>query len=115
MCQGEIFSSYINLNTKFKYDAFEAYKTLVGVKHESIIMRWLTNLNTSVEHLSFDVNPQYIWATHLSFKNGVTRFVTRDAYVTTITQVEVDYVGSILHLNPFYFCNLYYIFIIHNL
>ncbi len=67
VCQGEIFSLYIDLNTKFKSDASEAYKRLVGVKHESIIMRWLTNLNTNVEHLTFDVNPQYIWAIHLSF------------------------------------------------
>jgi hypothetical protein len=57
-------------------------------KHESIIMRWVTNLNTSVEHLTFDVNQQYIWATHLSLENGATRFVTMDVYVTTIAQME---------------------------
>ncbi len=112
--QGGIFSLYIDLITKFKFDAFEAYKTLVGVRHESIIMRWVTNLNISVEHLTFDVNQQYIWATHLSLKNGVTRFVARDAYVTTITQVEADCACSILHTKFFYFYNLYCIFIIYN-
>jgi hypothetical protein len=58
MCQVEIFSLHVNFNTEFKSNAFEAYKTLVGARHESIIMRWVTNLNTSVEHLVFDVNQQ---------------------------------------------------------
>ncbi len=88
VCQGETFSLHIDFNTKFKSNAFEAYKTLVGARHESIIMRWVTNLNTNVEHLAFDVNQQYIWATHLSLENGVTRFVTIDVNVATIAQVE---------------------------
>jgi len=56
VCQGEIFSLYTDLNTKFKSNAFEAYKTLVGARHESIIMIWVTYLNIGVEHLAFDVN-----------------------------------------------------------
>jgi hypothetical protein len=63
----------------------------------------VTNLNTSVGHLMFDMSQQYIWVTHLTLKNGVTRFVTRDAYVTTIAQVEGDCASSIFHLNPFLF------------
>jgi len=66
VCKGEIFSLYTDLNTKFKSNAFEAYKALVGARHESIIMIWVTYLNTNVEHLAFDVNQQYIWATHLN-------------------------------------------------
>jgi hypothetical protein len=31
-------------------------KLLLNAKHDSIIMRWMTNLNTSIEHLAFDVN-----------------------------------------------------------
>jgi hypothetical protein len=48
VCQGEIFSLYIALNTKFKSNAFEGYKALVDARHESIIMRWVTNLNIIV-------------------------------------------------------------------
>ncbi len=69
MCQGEIFSLYTNLKTKFKFDPFEPYRTLVGVRHESIIMRWVIDLNIGMEHLTFDVNQQYIWATHLNLEN----------------------------------------------
>ncbi len=67
LCQGEIFALYTNLNTKFKFDEFEAYKALVGARHESIIMKWVTYL----EHLAFNVNQYYIWFTHLSLENGV--------------------------------------------
>jgi len=102
------------LNTKFKSNAFEAYKTLVGARHESIIMIWVTYLNTSVEHLTFDVNQQYIWATHTNLENDDIRFVTKDVYVATIAQVEVNYASSFLHFNIFWFCNLFYFCIFCN-
>ncbi len=60
VCQGAIFSLYTNLNIKFKSYAFEAYKTLVGARYESIIMKWVIDLTTGMEHLPFDVNQQYI-------------------------------------------------------
>ncbi len=101
MCQGEIFFLYTNLNTKFKSNAFEAYKTLAGARHESIIMIWVTYLNTGVEHLIFYVNQQYIWATHTNLENDDIRFVTKDVYVATIAQVEVNYASSFLHFNLF--------------
>lgn len=47
-------------------------------------------------------------------KNGLTRFVTRYAYVIAIAQVEGNCACSILHPNLFNFCNLYCIFIIRN-
>ncbi len=71
-------------------------------------------MNNNVEHLTFDVNQQYIWITHLGLESGVTRFVTRDVYVLVIAQVEVDYGGNILHPDPFYSCNFYCIFNVHN-
>jgi len=89
------------LNTKFKFDAFEPYKTLVGARHESIIIRWVIDLNVGVEHLTFDVNQQYIRAIHLNLENVEIRFVTKDVYVATITQVEAIYACNFLHLNPF--------------
>lgn len=102
MCEREIFSLYTALNTKFKFDAFEPYKALVGTRHESIIMTWVTYLNIGVEHLTFDdVNQQYIWATHINLESGEIKFVTRDVYVATITQMEADYACNFLHLNPF--------------
>jgi hypothetical protein len=54
--RGNIFLIHKKKNSKFKFDTFEAYKSLVGARHESIIMRWVTYLNIGVEHLVFDVN-----------------------------------------------------------
>jgi hypothetical protein len=31
-------------------------KLLLNAKHDSIIMRWMTNLNMSIKHLVFGVN-----------------------------------------------------------
>jgi hypothetical protein len=36
--------------------------------NKPIIMCLVTNLNTNVGHLAFDVNQQYILATHLSWR-----------------------------------------------
>jgi hypothetical protein len=66
VCQGEIYELYTYLNMRFKFDAFEGYKVLLNVKHDSMIMWWMTNLNTSMEHLAFDVNQQHNWAIHLN-------------------------------------------------
>jgi len=54
--QREIFELYINWNTKFKFDAFANYKALLASTHDSIIMRYMPYLNSSVEHMAFDVN-----------------------------------------------------------
>ncbi len=44
----------------------------------------------------------------------MTRFVTKDVYVTIITQVEAYCASNIFHPSPFYFYNLYCIFIVRN-
>jgi hypothetical protein len=56
VCQGEIYELYMDLNMKFKFDAFEAYKSMLCAKHDLIIMCWMIDLNIKVEHLAFDVN-----------------------------------------------------------
>jgi hypothetical protein len=37
---------YKDLNTRFKFDAFESYKSLLCVRYDSIIMCWIIDLNT---------------------------------------------------------------------
>ncbi len=65
-CQGQIYELYMDLNMKFKFDAFEAYKSLLCAKHDLIIMCWMIDLNSKVEHLAFDVNQHHIWAIHFN-------------------------------------------------
>jgi hypothetical protein len=57
VCKGEIYELYSYLkNMRFKFDAFEGYKILLNVKHDSIVMWWMIDLNMGIEHLAFDVN-----------------------------------------------------------
>ncbi len=37
ICQRKIYELHIDLNVKFKFDAFNVYKSLSCAKHESIV------------------------------------------------------------------------------
>jgi hypothetical protein len=37
ICQRKIYELYIDLNIKFKFDAFNVYKSLLCAKYESIV------------------------------------------------------------------------------
>ncbi len=52
--------NFTQLEYEVQFHGFEAYKFLLCVKHDSIIMHWITNLNSRVEHFAFDVNQQHI-------------------------------------------------------
>ncbi len=53
----------------------------------------MPNLNSSMEHLAFDVNQQRIWVTHVDFQTHVVSYVTKEVYVTTVMRVETKCVG----------------------
>jgi hypothetical protein len=101
VCQGEIYELYTDLNTRFKFDVFKGYKALLNVKHDSIIMWWMTNLTTGIEHYAYDVNQQHIWAIHLNLQTREVSYVTREVYATAITQVEAKCKGKV---SPLSFC-----------
>jgi hypothetical protein len=44
-------------------------------------MGWMTNLNTWVEHLAFDINQQHIWATHFNMETHEVSYATREVYI----------------------------------
>jgi hypothetical protein len=71
VCRGEIYELYTYLNTRFKSYAFEVYKALMCVKHDSIIMQWMTNLNTCIQHLGTRSNK----STSLLYKRNVNHFL----------------------------------------
>ncbi len=73
------------LEYEVQSNGFEAYKSLFCVKHVSIIMHWITNLNTRVEHFAFDVNQQHIWAIRFNMQICEVSYVIREVYVITIT------------------------------
>jgi hypothetical protein len=88
--EGEIYKLYIDLNTRFKFGAFEDYKVLLCVKHFSITMHWMIDWYMGIEHLAFNVNHQHIWPTHSNLQSSEVFYVTKEVYVVIITQVEVE-------------------------
>ncbi len=81
LCKGDLFSNYVDYNTTYKYDVFYAFKSLVDSSHEILIMRWITNVNTCMEHLTLDCSGQHIYAKHLNQLTSVVRFVTREVHI----------------------------------
>ncbi len=97
----------VKLAYSFSYNQYCGYTTskLISIIPWNFPSSFLTRQLTA---LAIRRNP------HIHIPKSLTRFVTKNAYVTIIAQVERDCVGSIFHLNPFYFCNLYCIFIFQN-
>jgi hypothetical protein len=67
----------------------------------------MIDLNIGVKHLAFDVNQEHIWATHLNLPTSEVSYVTREVYVTIITQVEAKCKGKISCLLNFMFVLIY--------
>jgi hypothetical protein len=49
--QGELYALYYDLTTTFRSLIFHHFNSLMDVHHENIIMKWIANLTTSIEHL----------------------------------------------------------------
>ncbi len=57
---------FLNLSITFKFDSFVFFKTLVEGKHEAILMKWITNLNSGINHLAFECQKKHL-GTSLGF------------------------------------------------
>jgi hypothetical protein len=80
LTQVELHEMFLNPFTTFKYDSFASFQTLVKGKHEFFLMRWFTNLNSSIDHLAFECQTNHIWAQVRDFNTKVKGYVTRDIF-----------------------------------
>ncbi len=48
--------NYIKIKTQGLSDAFASYKVMFACTHDSIIMHWMLDLSSNVEHIAFVVN-----------------------------------------------------------
>jgi len=62
----------------FKFDSFISFESFVEGKHETSMMRWVTNLNSNIDHLTFECQINHIWAQARDFNMKVKCYVTRD-------------------------------------
>lgn len=51
MCQSNLFTMYLNMDTTFRKDEFHAYNQVLQCSHEQILMKWEANLNLPYESL----------------------------------------------------------------
>jgi len=60
----------------------------VSSSHDLFIMKWILNLNTSMEHLAFGCNEQHIWAKHLDQLTWIVSFVITKVHIQVVKFVE---------------------------
>jgi hypothetical protein len=56
LCEAYLFSHFVDLDTAFKFDVLYSFKSLVSSSHDLFIMKWILNLNTCMEDLTFEYN-----------------------------------------------------------
>ncbi len=62
ICKVDLYQMYFDYAFRFKGDAFKHFNQLVDCTHETICMKWITYLNTKLDHLAFEFGGQHIWA-----------------------------------------------------
>jgi hypothetical protein len=60
----DVYNLYSNPSTFFKCHVFHNFTSLVNQKHESIVMKWIINLATMIDHMVFECFKQHILAKH---------------------------------------------------
>jgi hypothetical protein len=68
----------------FKFDSFVSFESFVEGKHETSLMRLVTNLNSSIDHLTFECQINHIWAQAWDSNMKVKRYVIRDIFKTFV-------------------------------
>jgi hypothetical protein len=48
----------LNPSTTFKFDSFVYFYTHVEGKHEAILMKWIIDMNSGINHLAFECKKQ---------------------------------------------------------
>jgi hypothetical protein len=53
ICKANLFQMYFNQTFGFRGDIFKHFNQLVDYTHETICMKWITDLNIKLYHLAF--------------------------------------------------------------
>jgi hypothetical protein len=59
--------------------------------HETIMMRWIVNLNKGIDHLTFDYQTNHIWAQAWDFNMRVKCYVTKGIFGKVVKGVKVQF------------------------
>jgi hypothetical protein len=78
---------YCDNQSYFQGDVFQNFHALINSTHESINLRWITNLNTGINHLAFEFVGQHVWATYVN-QIGASGFMTKHVYEKVVTSMK---------------------------
>jgi hypothetical protein len=53
-------------------------------------MKWIMNLNTKLDHITFEFGGQHIWAKYRDHITSVISFVTWIVYVEVVSKVKLQ-------------------------
>ncbi len=72
--QGDLYNMCYDQTSKFVVNSLWSFKKRNDFKHDSIHMQWISNVNTRVYHLAFEVYCQHMWAMHWDLETMVVFF-----------------------------------------
>jgi hypothetical protein len=61
-CQVELPKMFMDSTIAFYTYSFMSFQAFVGGMHETILMRWIIDLNDRIYHLAFECQTCHIWA-----------------------------------------------------
>jgi hypothetical protein len=61
LCQIKLNKMCMDLITPFTLNAFFSIQAFANAKHETILMRWINDLNNMIDHLAFECQTNHIW------------------------------------------------------
>jgi hypothetical protein len=62
LTQAELHEMFFDPSIAFKSNSFVYFQSLVGGKHETILTKWIIDLNNGIHHLAFECQTNHIWA-----------------------------------------------------
>ncbi len=89
----DLFQLYCDQIFTFQKDAFKFLNCLVDCTHGTISMKWITNLNTKVDHLTFNFGHQHICTKLKDQAFGHISFVIPKVYAKAIVEVKGSYLS----------------------
>jgi hypothetical protein len=87
-CKLQLFTYYMNSDTKFNQDDFHAFNQLLQGSHESILLKWDTNLNMLYKQLAYVFGTKQVLAMHDNSP------VMRKVWAGLIDEIKADVSGT---------------------
>ena len=88
-CRDELYTLYRNSETMFRRDDFHSFNMILQINHESIPLKWDTNVNLPEEVLAFVFEDQEVCALHKG------KEVTQEALNDLVSDIKLQCLDTI--------------------